>query len=299
MRLSPLHSPKPFGKGPLIGQRRRSQGMSLWSWLLVLGAVAGVYLLSTVVAPDLKRATHLAAKHGEEAKSASKTLPERSPEALAFVGSLPPSGAAQPEAKKPEVGLDPVAQALLLAARDAVRAKVSPVWHLVDDGKSQNASRTASHFDLLDRALFEHISLRSALLRHRVRQPERYGLRDKPPTTMEERRKALTTPNLLTLLGSFADRVQPADGLQAGDIAVLERKKGRKVLTAIVSDVVGAGDKPLVLVLDPAYREARELPMEAEYRVLQVLRLHATHVQRMRDQLDLGTGGIAQPGVRL
>lgn len=293
MRLSPLHSPKPFGKGPLIGRRRRGQGLSLWSWLLVAGAVVGVYLLSTVVAPDLKRATHLAAKHGDDAKP--DQLPARSPEALAFVGSLPPGGVPAAEARKPEVGLDPVAHALLAAGRDAVRAKVSPVWHLVDDAKGHSAS----HFDLLERALAEHVSLRAALLRHRMRQPDRYGLRDKPPATLEERRKALTTPNLLTLLGSFAQRVMPGDALEAGDIAVLERKKGRKVLTAIVSDVVGVGDKPLVLVLDPAYREAREMPMEGEYRVLQVLRLHATHVQRMRDQLDLATGGIAQPGVRL
>ena len=73
----------------------------------------------------------------------------------------------------------------------------------------------------------------------------------------------------------------------------------RKVLTGIVSDVVGAGDKPLVLVLDPAFREAKEVAIDGDYRLLQVLRLHTAQVQKMRDVLDLNSGGVAQPGVRL
>jgi hypothetical protein len=289
---------KPFGRGPLVGSKRRSQGLSVWSWLLVLGAGAGLYLLSTVVAPDLERAAHIAAKHADDGPA--KPVPgkgpvERSPQALAYVGNLPPGGTTAEVNHKPEVGLDPVAQALLHGARDAVSRKLSPVWHLVEDSKATSAS----HFDLLDRSLSEHIPLRNALLRHRIRQPERYGLKDRPPTTLEERRRALTTPNLLTLLSYFSERVELASGLQAGDIAVLERKKGRKVLTGIVSDVVGAGDKPLVLVLDPAFREAKEVAMDGDYRLLQVLRLHSAQVQKMRDVLDLNSGGVAQPGVRL
>ncbi len=156
------------------------------------------------------------------------------------------------------------------------------------------APTRGSGIDLIDRGLERILSLRQALPRHRARAPQLYGLREKPALTGDERRRALTAENLQIFLTTFAQNLDGTrDSLEAGDIVLLQRLHGaRRLLPAVVSDVVDGDGTPMVITLDPVDRVARE-QLLATYAVEGHFRLHVADIERIRQSLDLPVGAPA------
>lgn len=277
------------GQGPRLGSlRRRRDGLGLLRGLGLLVVVAGVaWLWVAVIGEDLSRGTHLGARHKDE------DLPQK-PQPVAVIAPRSPGGPAAPglPARRVEPAVDPVAQSLVAAARDHLARKVTPVWHHVDDPRDSHGS----HLDLIDRGLGDLLPLRNALVRHRYREPQRYGLTSRPPATTDERRRALTAENLAIFLEAFGTRVE-GEALEPGDVVLVERKRGNRLLAAVVSDVLDDAGGPQLVVLDPAYPAAREVRLQAGYVVRHRFRLSAQQVEKARQALDLGT--TARPGLAL
>lgn len=306
MGRSVLHS---SGRGPVIsGGRRSRRPWSNWSTgavvLAALGAL-GVHLGWNVIGRDLGAATHIGKGHQDEDGKA--TLP---PTALANAAAAPALGPAGPALVAPAVpaavaaglggpsaGLagrgraesrtDPVARSLLAAARDHLARKVTPTSYPVDDLRANSGS----HVDLLERGLADHLPIKTALVRHRSRQPAAYGLTAKPTPSADERRRALTCDSVVVFLQTFAEPVDdgPAE-LEAGDILVLQRLRGARRLTAVVTDVADEHGNPQAVVMDPAEHAPREVAVGKGYKVLHRFRLRSTHADRARLILDLDAG---------
>ncbi len=232
-----------------------------------------------VIGTDLDKGRHVDAKHepnGQAAAEAAKRL----------LGPGGPAAAVLP-GRKPALleghgRLDPVAQALLSGARDQLARKVAPVLIAVDDPHAAKASA----FDLVDRGLSDLLPLRTALLRHRQREPQRYGLNSRPLNSADDRRRALTGENLGIFLTAFATQLGEQAPLEAGDVVLVTRNSG-KIMPAVVSDAVDDNGAPLVITLDPFDRAAREQGL-GNYTVKQRFRLRNADLERMRTTLDLG-----------
>lgn len=258
-------------------------GGAAWLWIDVIG--------------DLGKGTHVAARHADEARKDAPSLAMAALTSVPVGAGLPESGDAGPPlaaARHPGVRtVDPVAEALLAAARDHLARKVAATGYVVEDARANKGHA----FDLIDRGLGGFLPLRIALLRHRLREPQRYGLASKPPATHDERRRALTSENLAIFLDSFADRValKPAvatgsheSAFEAGDLVVVQRKKGSgRVLVAVVSDTVDDAHRTQIVTLDPRDGVAREQPLTGVYVVREHFRLRNVHLARIRSTLDL------------
>ncbi len=304
MGKSVLHS---AGKGPVISGGRR--GRRLWSgWsagaLVLAGFGAlGMQLGWNVIGHDLGAGTHVGTKH-QEALEAAGNLPAT---AMASAAAPPGTAAAAVPAGRPaalagpagpaagrsradgraESRTDPVARSLLAAARDHLARKVTPTSYPVDDLRANSGS----HVDLLERGLIDHLPIKAALVRHRSRQPAAYGLTAKPAASSDERRRALTCDSVAVFLQTFAEPV--GDGLaelEGGDILIVQRLRGARRLTAVVTDMTDEHGNPQAVVMDPAEHAPREMTVGRGYRVLHRFRLHATHAERARMLLDLDTG---------
>lgn len=273
-----------IAKGPVLGSKKRRDMRRVLA-VVALAAVAGgaAWLSLRVVAQDMADGRHIHANHADDAKTkaAQAAVP-----AVAAVRPGGPAAAAVPA--RVALTMDPVAQGLLAAGRDHLARKVSASSLPVDDSRANKGSG----IDLIDRGLERILSLRQALPRHRARAPQLYGLREKPQPTADERRRALTAENLQIFLMTFAQRLDGTrDTLEAGDIVLLERKRGAKrLLPSVVSDVVDGDGVPMVITLDPADRVAREQVLTT-YAVQGHFRLHAADVERVRQSLELAAPG--------
>ncbi len=278
----------------LGGQRRRRLSWNHSTVLLALLAAAVAYMGVRVIGRDLGAATHISAGHADDAKEGA--VPANAVAAAVATAPAVPSPAPVPTTGEPTVRSKPhseakvetVAQQLLATARDHLGRKVTPTTYSVDDPRANSGS----HLDLLERALASDLSLKSALVRHRTRNPQAYGLASKPAPTLDERRRTWTTANLVVFLDTFAEKVavEPAGSFEAGDIVVVQRKRGsQRQLTAVVSDVADDAGNPEILVLDPADPAPRELPIRGNYTLLNHFRLTAAHLEHIRQALDLGT----------
>ncbi len=265
--------------------------------MVALLAGGGLYLGYTVIGRDLHQGTHLAATHASGVGDPVK-LPAS---ALAQAGDKPTAaGAAGGATQAPLASAgrsavqaaDPVAVALLSAARDHLARKVAPSLYSVEDLRAN----AGNHLDLIERGLDGQLPLRAALVRHRARNPHLYGLTGKPALTLDERKRAWTGDNLEVFLRAYGE-LRPANEPEAGDIAVLQRTKGspRKLL-AVVTDVTDDGGHPQFIVLDPADKAAREVSAKAGYVVLGAYRFRLAQVVKARQSLDLPTHA---PGLAL
>ncbi|MBI5607936.1 MAG: DUF1287 domain-containing protein [Deltaproteobacteria bacterium] len=279
----------------LGGQRRRKLSWNHSTVLLALLAAAVAYMGVRVIGRDLGAATHIGVGHVEEAKVGAvpaNALAAAVGSGPAVPGPAPVATPGEPASKsrpRNEAKVETVAQQLLATARDHLGRKVTPTTYSVDDPRANSGS----HLDLLERALAGNLSLKSALVRHRTRNPQAYGLASKPAPTLDERRRTWTTDNLLVFLGTFAEKVavEPASSFEAGDIVVVQRKRGsQRQLAAVVSDVADEAGNPQILVLDPADHAPRELPIRGNYNLLHHFRLTAAHLEHIRQALDLGAG---------
>lgn len=297
MGKSVLHS---AGKGPVISGGRR--GRRLWSnWstgALVLAALAavGVHLGWNVIGSDLGAGTHVGTKHKEELEAAgnlpatalaSAAGPQRTlPTVVAAVPVAGPAVAAAARGRA-DSRTDPVARSLLAAARDHLARKVTPTSYPVDDLRANSGS----HVDLLERGLADHLPIKAALVRHRSRQPAAYGLAAKPVPSSDERRRALTCDSVAVFLQTFAEPVgEGLAELEAGDILIVQRLRGARRLTAVVTDMTDEHGNPQAVVMDPAEHAPREMTVGRGYKVLYRFRLHASHAERARMLLDLDAG---------
>lgn len=276
--------------GPVLGSKKR-RDMRRLAIVLVVVAVAGgaAWLSLRVVAQDLVEGRHIHAKHADDAKvQAAQGAVASRVSAVAQPGG--PATAAAPVQNSAAIAVDPVAQALLAAGRDHLARKVSASSLPVDDSRANKGSG----IDLIDRGLERILSLRQALPRHRARAPQLYGLHAPPTATADERRRAFTAENLQIFLTTFAQRLDGTrENLEAGDIVLVERKRGTKrLLPAVVSDVVDNDGVPLVITLDPVDHVAREQALTT-YTVAGHFRLHLAEVERIRQSLELPlqTGG--------
>lgn len=298
MGKSVLHT---AGRGPVIsGGGRGRRPWSSWSagaMILAGLAAVGVHLGWNVIGRDLGAGTHVGTKH-KEALEAAGNLPAT---AVASAAAVPRSAAvaaggaaAIPEPPGPaaergraESRIDPVARSLLAAARDHLARKVTPTSYPVDDLRANSGS----HVDLLERGLADHLPIKAALVRHRSRQPAAYGLAGKPAPSADERRRALTCDSVAVFLQTFAEPVgEGLAELEAGDILIVQRLRGARRLTAVVTDITDEHGNPQAVVMDPAEHAPRELTVGRGYRVLHRFRLHATHAERARMLLDLDAG---------
>lgn len=276
-------------RGPVLdSQRRRRSGfvsMSTLGFLVLCGT--GLWVLR-VIGTDLDKGRHVYAKHDDGKASDTETAAAKS-----LRGPGGPAAAVLP-GRKPVLQegngrLDPVAQALLSGARDQLARKVAPVTVAVDDPHAAKASA----FDLVDRGLSDLLPLRTALLRHRQREPQRYGLNSRPVNGADDRRRALTGENLAVFLTAFATQLGDQAPLEAGDVVLVERKRtvgwrpAGKIMPAVVSDAVDENGAPLIITLDPFDRAAREQGL-GSYVVKQRFRLRNVDLERMRTTLDLG-----------
>ncbi len=270
--------------GPVLGSKKRRDTRRL-ATVLVLAAVAGgaAWLSLRVVAQDLMAGRHIHAKHADDAQAKTAEVPAHAsvPPAVRPGG---PAAAAVIAPASAAIAADPVAQALLAAGRDHLARKVSASSQPVDDSRANKGSG----IDLIDRGLERILSLRQALPRHRARAPQLYGLRDKPPLTADERRRALTAENLQIFLMAYAQHLDGTrESLEAGDIVLLQRKHGaRRLLPSIVSDVVDNDGMPMVITLDPVDRVAREQVL-ANYAIEGHFRLNLAEIERIRQSLEL------------
>ena len=278
--------------GPRLGggRRRRSglSGLQLIGTLVVAG-VSG-YLWINVIGGDLGRGAHINAKHEDETKAAAAvagagTAPAIAPRAVVPGG---PAAAVLPGRRAEVGGVDPVARALVAAARDTLARKVTPTMQAVEDPRANSGSS----FDLIDRGLGDQLPLRAAIARHRSRDPHAYGLRTKPAASMDEHRRAQTVPNLIVFLSTYATVLESASAedrdLEAGDIVVVARRTGQgPLLAAVVSDVTDDAGNAQIIVLDPAARVPRELNPQGTYVLRHHFRLHLAQIERARANLDL------------
>ena len=282
----------------LGGGRRRKLSWSHSTVLLAVLAVAVVYMGVRVIGRDLGAATHIGVGHVDDEKAKQGGVPANAVATTAVLAVAVPSPA-QVAAPLPVADaalharggakLETVAQLLLSAARDHLARKVTPTSYSVEDPRANSGS----HLDLLERALAGNLSLKSALVRHRARNPQAYGLASKPAPTLDERRRTWTTDNLVVFLDTFAEKLgnEPAHVFEAGDIVIVQRKRGSpRSLAAVVSDVADDAGNPQMIVLDPADRTPRELPIRPTYTIMQHFRLTSVHLDHMRQALDLGTG---------
>ena len=82
------------------------------------------------------------------------------------------------------------------------------------------------------------------------------------------------------------------ENLEAGDIVLLERKRGvRRLLPAVVSDVVDNDGMPMVITLDPVDRVAREQAL-TPYALVGHFRLHRAEVERLRASLEMPSQAV-------
>jgi uncharacterized protein YijF (DUF1287 family) len=275
--------------GPVLGSKKRRDMRRLATVVLLVAVAGGAAWLSLrVVAQDLSEGRHIHANHADDAKGKAAQAP--APAGVA-ANAQPggPAAVALPSRALSQIAVDPVAQALLAAGRDHLARKVSASSLPVDDSRANKGSG----IDLVDRGLERILSLRQALPRHRARAPQLYGLREKPTLTGDERRRALTAENLQIFLMTFAQRLDGTrDMLEGGDIVLLQRKHGAKrLLPAIVSDVVDNDGVPMVMTMDPVDRVAREQVLST-YTIEGHYRLHTAEVERIRQNLELS---IVQP----
>ncbi|MBM4343725.1 MAG: hypothetical protein FJ100_10150 [Deltaproteobacteria bacterium] len=247
-------------------------------------AVLAWLSLRTIV-QDLASGAHLDATH----KGTEAPAPRLPATALAAAGAMarPTASPAAPMADKappaaPAAQRDPVATAILAAARDHLARKVAPTVYSVDDLRAN----AGNHLDLIERGTHGQLPIKTALVRHRARHPHLYGLQGKPPLTLDERKRAWNGDNLEVFLRSFA-LLRPDGDAQAGDIAVLRRLRGNRKLVAVVTDVTDEAGRPQFVVLDPAERSAREVSTRHGYHMLRVFHLGAAEAARARQLLDL------------
>ncbi len=270
--------------GPVLGSKKRRDMRRLTTLLLLaVVAVGAAWLSLRVVAQDLAAGKHIHANHADDAKAKGT----QAPVAAGLAPGVQPGGpaaVAAPARLAVAIAADPVAQALLAAGRDHLARKVSASSLPVDDSRANKGSG----IDLVDRGLERILSLRQALPRHRARAPQLYGLRDKPTLTGDERRRALTAENLQIFLTTYAQVLDGArDNLEGGDIVLLQRKRGAKrLLPAVVSDVVDNDGVPMVITMDPVDRVAREQVLST-YNVEGHYRLRLAEIERIRHDLEL------------
>ncbi|MCO4760454.1 MAG: DUF1287 domain-containing protein [Myxococcales bacterium] len=270
-----------MSNGPVLGQRRRPRSSQRPKQLFVLALViGGAYLWVTEIGQDL------------DGPQRSVTKPTRSlvirPAGPKKV-RLPSRGLREPE---PMASFDPVARALLAAARDHVARGVVPTVGSVPDLNAVKGSGT----DLLERALHQvNFPLRMAVLLHRYRDPKAYGLRNRPHASEGERRRALSGRNTSIFLSRFAKslptewRIDAADSYLPGDLVVLTNKgkKQRRQMLAIVGERTDNRGVSLLYTLDPRDAKARSNRSLADYAVLHHYRLHRAEIDRIRAVLPL------------
>ncbi len=274
--------------GPRLGSKKRRNVRRLLLALVLVGVASGAAWLSLrVVARDLVDGRHIHAKHTDEAKVQAEQAVARPSASVILPGG--PAASAVPVRNIAAPAMDPVAQALLAAGRDHLARKVAASSLPVEDSRANKGSG----IDLIDRGLERILSLRQALPRHRARAPQLYGLRDKPAITGDEQRRALTAENLQVFLTTFAQTLDGTrENLEAGDIVLLERKRGvRRLLPAVVSDVVDNDGMPMVITLDPVDRVAREQAL-TPYALVGHFRLHRAEVERLRASLEMPSQAV-------
>ncbi len=273
--------------GPILGgARQKPRKRNIWQILGICGIFAGAgWLWINVIGKDLDNGAHIHVKHADEATPVAVAT-----EPTVFVGKLGalpggPAAAILPGKLSNSNGLDPVAHALLSAARDQLARKVEATTALSEDPRAIKGNSV----DLLDRGLGDLLPLRAALLRHRTRDPRLYGLAQKPTHTLDERHRALTIENVAIFLKSLAQSLDvTVDSLETGDLVLLERRHGqRRLILGVVTDVVDQANQAQVVTLDPADRMAREQNPLRNYEIRQHFRLHAADVSRIRLLLDL------------
>jgi len=299
---------RPVGRGPLLGVgaqrvRRRRVGAG-WrkSWIpiaIALIAASWVYVIGPDLRPQSERhfagaasPAHAKASVGKHARSASAQRP-------AGPGH-PNTPQLAPSPALPTTLRDraPVSHALLSAARDHVARRVHAAWGSVPDLDAVKGADV----DLVERGL--HVAgfpLREALIRHRFREPRRYGLRRRPQATEANRKRALTTANLRVFLDRFAEQL-PArwdgvsgDSYLGGDLVLVarqpkrgggKRSRGRRMF-AVVSDRTDANGVSLLFTLDPREGEARERHSLSRYDVLRHYRVSLTELSEIRETLRM------------
>lgn len=286
--------------GPVLGAGRhgRRSGWSQPAIFLAVLAGLGLWLAYSVIFADLGAGVHVGTTHSDADKGsrAGVELPKTAvASALQVPGALP-APAAQPRVDVPELPqrarpgaqLDGAARTLVAAGRDHLARKVTPTTWSIDDPRANSGN----HLDLLERGLADQLSLQTAVVRHRTRNPQLYGLATKPAPTLEERRRAWNIDNLGVFLTTYAD-VLGTDNLaelEAGDIVFVQRKHGSsRKLAAVVSDVGDESGNPQIIVLDPKERAPREVPVRANYALLNHFRLTSQHLEKIRQALDLGS----------
>ncbi len=273
-----------IAKGPVLGSKKRRDVRQVATIALLVAVAGGAAWLSLrVVAKDLSEGRHIHANHADDAKNQAAQVVTPTG-GMAAIQPGGPSAPTAPVRALAAIAVDPVAQALLAAGRDHLARKVSACALPVDDSRANKGSG----IDLVDRGLERILSLRQALPRHRARAPQLYGLREKPTPTADERRRALTAENLQIFLMAFAQHLDGTrENLEAGDIVLLERKHGAKrLMPAIVSDVVDNDGVPLVITMDPVDRVAREQVLST-YAVEGHYRLRMAEIERIRQSLEL------------
>jgi hypothetical protein len=253
---------------------RRPRGGVPVTLVAVLAMAAAGYWLWRVVGRDLSAGAHLNASHEQDKPSVAH--PSQPAVATAPGGPAMASTPARAHVLRARPTQDPVAAALLAGGKDQLARKVAAVWGKVDDVHAAKGSP----FDLVERGLSDLLPLRTAVARHRLREPKAYGLAGRPHAS-----KPLTAEHLLVFLQTFARPVAAAEALEPGDIAYLQRRGGH-AWPAIVSDTLDAEGQPLVITLDPADRVAKEQSL-AKFALLHAFRLSANELQRVRESLSL------------
>ncbi len=198
-----------------------------------------------------------------------------------------------------------VAEMLLLVARSHVARRVYAAWGSVVDLQALRAADV----DLVDRALAQWgFRLRSAIVRHRFREPKRYGLERPPAASITERRRALTVETLAIFLKTFtAPMTVDIHSRQRGDwkpgdlVLIAAQSTNRASMVAVVSDRIDAEGVPLIITMDPTDRVALENHSLANYHLRAHFRMTAAHLVSASRQLGLpfdseGRQGGLRPG---
>lgn len=307
---------RPNGRGPLLGvgtrrlqRRRASTGWRRALVPLMLVAAAASWVL--VIGPDLrgaaKKVQPLVVSTAKVAsgtrKKAHKSAKKRDLRRPAGPGHAQAPQLAPGQHLPNSLHLRaPVSHALLSAGRDHVARRVHAAWGSVPDLEAVKGADV----DLVERGLhLANFPLREAIVRHRFKEPRRYGLRGRPQATPAARKRALTTKTLRAFLDRFAEHLPThwdgvsGDSFHAGDVVLVQvrsrrnRRRGRRkirhgrLMFAVVSDRTNDDGVSLLITLNPREGEAREHHPLSTYDIVRHYRLSLSALSDVRQTLGM------------
>jgi hypothetical protein len=178
---------------------------------------------------------------------------------------------------------------LLLIARSHVARRVYAAWGSVVDLQALRAADV----DLVDRALAQWgFQLRSAIVRHRFREPKRYGLKRPPAASITAIfLKTFTAPMTVDIHSRKRGDWRPGDL-----VLIAVQPSNRASMVAVLSDRIDSEGVPLIITMDPTDRVALEKHSLANYHLRAHFRMTAAHLASASRQLGLPFGSEGRPG---